>query len=450
MRSWTGRLASLTKARYAKSGVASFIREDSGATYVLVASTMTVLMGMAGLGFDATIWYKDKRDIQSVADLSVLAALHTKLEGGSLKEITTTARDHAERNNFVHEQDGMLIVNNPPLYGDHVGDSNYIEVIVNQPRKLNFASMFLGDEVNISARAVSGLIGMGDNCVLALDQSADAALEFTGSTEVTTSCGVASNSVSSSSISVGGSAYVEAKSAQAFGDVDANMLDSPDPDSNGLYTSDPNQALAVRLDDPYADEPIPAVFGCNYNPPGGGYKDTTLDEGVYCGNLNLKENVTLNPGVYIIYGGDLSIQGTNVNGDGVTFILTAANANQIGGIKNFNGNASGSLTAPGPDGHAAGPYQGEYAGMLIMQDSRYSSNQDSKLNGGASMALSGAVYLPNSELDIQGNASNTPGCLQIVARIIKFTGNSDINNSPEACNEQGVAEISQQRARLIE
>ena len=429
--------------------VRGLAEERAGATYVLVALVMMVLMGMAGLGFDATIWYKDKRDIQTVADLSVLAGLHAKLAGDDLTQMTATAVTHAERNGFVDGTDGTLTLNNPPLYGTHVGDANYIEVIIDFPRELNFASLFLGDQINISARAVAGTIGTGDNCILALDETMDQALYFNGNANVVSACGIASNSLSNTAIKVHGSAYVEVTSAQAFGDVDADLLDSPGS-GKGLYASDPNQSLGVRLADPYADLEVPSVFGCTFG--GGNYQNTTMQPGVYCGGVSLKKNITLEAGVYIIYGGDLNMNGNaDVVADGpVTFIFTGATAADIGGVNKINGNTEVNLSAPGPDGHAAGPYQGEYAGVLFFQDPDALSSYTHVFNGGADMTFSGAIYAPSAEIHFKGGADTSPGCVQVVARTITFIGNTGFGNSPEACDAQGVAEISQQRARLIE
>ena len=91
MRSWTGRLASLAKNGRTGMSPKHFLRDDSGATYILVASAMTVMMGMAGLGFDATIWYKDKRDMQNVADMAVMNGRHAKLAGGDIDAIKQAA-----------------------------------------------------------------------------------------------------------------------------------------------------------------------------------------------------------------------------------------------------------------------------------------------------------------------------------------------------------------------
>ena len=451
MASWTGRSVSITNRKRATQFGSNLVADQSGATYVLVALCMTALIGAAGLGFDATLWFKDKRDIQTVADLSVLGGLHAMLEDGNSSEIFNAANEQAERNGFLHGTDGALSVNHPPTYGAHSGDTNYVEVIVDLRRKLNFASFFLGDEITIQARAVAGTIGTGENCVLALDETADSALHFTGNTDVISSCGMASNSVSASAIHIQGSAYAEVSSAQAFGDIEGTILESPGS-GKGLYASDPNQSLAVRLDDPYAGTVIPAVTvsDCTHDP--GTYKNTTMSPGVYCGSVSIQKTVTLQEGVYIVYGGDLSMNGgADVSAEGpVTFIFTHENPSEIGGIDKINGNTEVELSAPGPDGHNDGPYEGEYAGLLFVQDPRADQGYVNVFNGGADMELSGAIYTPSTKVEMKGGADTAPGCLQIVARLIKFTGNSGFGNTPEACDAQGVANISQQRARLIE
>ena len=429
----------------------TFAADESGATSTVVALSMIVLMGMAGLGFDATIWYKDKRDIQSVADLTVLSALHEKLAGKDLNQMTAAAVTHAERNGFVDGEDGSLTINSPPESGPNKDIDGFVEVEVALQRRLSFASLFLGDEITIRARAVAGTQDVGDNCVLALDHSAPDALNVTGNASVISSCGIASNSLSDTSIHVQGSGYVEVSSAQAFGDVVATMLDSPGGGA-GLYASDPNQALSVRLADPYADTEIPVDPDCDV-PNKKSFSNETLNPGVYCGGgMDLKKNITLNEGVYVIYGGDLSMNGNaDVEATGpVTFIFTHSDPAEIGGVNKINGNTEVELSAPGPDGHESGDYQGKYAGLLMIQDPRVDSGYTNVFNGGADMNFSGAIYSASAKIDYRGGSDTAPGCVQLVARTIKFTGNVGFGNTPEACDTQGVEEITQQRARLSE
>ena len=43
--------------------------DESGGTLVLSALAVTVLLGMAGLAIDTAIWFTNKRQVQSVADI---------------------------------------------------------------------------------------------------------------------------------------------------------------------------------------------------------------------------------------------------------------------------------------------------------------------------------------------------------------------------------------------
>ena len=55
--------------------LSAFLRNQSGATFVAVAIASPVLIGMAALGFDTTIWYMTKRQIQTVADNAALVGI---------------------------------------------------------------------------------------------------------------------------------------------------------------------------------------------------------------------------------------------------------------------------------------------------------------------------------------------------------------------------------------
>ena len=130
----------------------------------------------------------------------------------------------------------------------------------------------------------------------------------------------------------------------------------------------------------------------------------------------------------------------------------------IGGLRNINGGATLSLSAPTSDGHAEGDYAGEYGGMLFFQDDQalsYSAADGSTLlmnqiNGGASVSLSGSSYFPQQELRINGDTDFADGCFQIVAFKVTFLGTTDIENDPDTCTAYGVETDQQLRARLRE
>ena len=427
-----------------------FRRDQSGATLVFSALAMALVLGMAGLGFDATFWFMTKRQIQTVADVSVISGVTVMTKGGGSAEVEAAVLDGAARNGFHHGVEGQVITNLPPRFGPNAGDPDFIEVLVNRQVPLFLASLVRSEPVTIQARAVAALTRRGEHCILALDPSLDGAVEFTGSVEADISCGVASNSSSKKSILVDGNAALSAEPVQAFGDV---MVKG----SGELETDHAPQTLSERLDDPYADVVIPeADPGCAAGQPLRVTGARVLEPGSYCGGLAFSgADVTFEPGVYIVDSGDFeTVGGTVLEGEGVTFFFTAAEPSRIGGLK-LTGSLEATLIAPGPDGHETGPYKGEYAGLLFVQDPEAESHQgsrliDNKILGGAYTDFRGAIYFPNQSISFTGGSGTGDGCLQIVARKVGFSGNTSINNSAEACAAQGIASIAQTRVRLVE
>jgi Flp pilus assembly protein TadG len=190
----------------------------------------------------------------------------------------------------------------------------------------------------------------------------------------------------------------------------------------------------------------------------------------------------LGPANYYLLNGDLCInqdKGTaptltcgNVSGGsacaaggaGVTFILTGSSASNISTLQ-VPSDIATSLNAPGgtPDGVAcAFTTAGCYAGVLFLQDpdrnppgppppqgsgtaltpagtfsggSCSNHSNCSLLDGGDAMALTGAVYIPQSIVDFKSNNSaNT--CLVIIAEAIIFSGNSFL--TANGCSQDNV------------
>jgi hypothetical protein len=182
---------------------------------------------------------------------------------------------------------------------------------------------------------------------------------------------------------------------------------------------------------------VPAGLACK----GGNYNNGThaLTPGRYCNGLTIGSpaNVTLAPGVYYVGKGDLDIRGTvsctcPTAGDGVTFVLTSSgSASQIGTIK-INAQAQVTLRAPSYDG-------APFKGLLIAQDALAPTGDSNKINGGSSLTLTGALHFPRQELEWSGNNTSST-CLEIIARKVKFTGNSTIANA--GCVAAGVSQVA--------
>jgi hypothetical protein len=93
-------------------------------------------------------------------------------------------------------------------------------------------------------------------------------------------------------------------------------------------------------------------------------------------------------------------------------------------VGNVDINASAHLTL-------SSPTTGTYNGILIYQDRRASScgNWCNKVNGDATSTISGAIYMPNQEIQMNGGSGMTTNCLQLVGWQLQFSGNTSVSNS---------------------
>jgi hypothetical protein len=365
---------------------------------------------------------------------------------GLLKAVESSFK----RNSFEPGSDPQ--VNSPPVSGLKAGNVLAVEVVLKRQGMLSFSSLFVSDSgVPVRARAVGGVVGTGTRvCVLALDEEMKGALTFSGNGTASFNCGVASNSHSNSAILVSGNAKLTADPAQAYGDITIQGNAS-------LTTSQPAQANAPRIPDPYGPQgrnlKVPAPSGelCKPAPSINAEGNSTILPGIYCGNFEIKKGtVTFAPGTYVINDGDLNIQAqatvrqaTIDDGDGVTFILTGTTPADTGVLKISSG-ADIKLTAPS---------SGDYAGVLLFEDPDASYQNNGAIHsvlGGASLELNGAIYTPGREIGFLGGAESLGQCLQIVARKVTVTGGGTIKNDQSKCEALGTADMQQVRVRLIE
>ena len=259
-----------------------FASGQAGTVYLLGAFALPVMLGMAGLGFDATLWLMDKRENQSVADHSALAAAMTYTRNNDdLTKATDVAKAEALRNGFAHGVDGDVQVAVLANCGPNNTAANCIEVIVSQPSTPLLAGIVFDGPVTIESRAVTALRPRGDACILALDTQMAGALEFGGSSNSAVNCGVASNSAHAQSIVVSGNADLSAEPAVAVGGIE-------EQGSGSLTTDYPPIPYSQPLDDPYASLAVPTYTSCDETALV--VNDTrTMSPGTYCDGLTFGE-----------------------------------------------------------------------------------------------------------------------------------------------------------------
>lgn len=263
-------------------------------------------------------------------------------------------------------------------------------------------------------------------CILALHRTASRAFEVSGGASVDTSgCTITSNSRDPQSIYLSGSATLKAECLYAAGKVSATLAHLEL--ACGKAVED-----ILPIADPFRFKKMPTagswldLAGCgqNFVSGGGGNGDCNgtgktpnnapdgyrveLKPGTY-GGLEIKGNVFLQPGNYIIDGGSLRFTSQSVvSGDGVTFFLLNGAQLDIHGGATF---------------HISAPTTGDWAGFSIV--AARNNTASATINGNSASSITGIIYMPASnEIQYAGNGSTGGECVRIVAQEITMIGNS--------------------------
>jgi hypothetical protein len=414
----------ISAARKFRRWMLRFAAARGGAIAIIMALSLPVVIGFLGLGVEAGLWFHAKRGLQSAADAAALSGAYERLAGNDSSVVGEAASQAAAVSGYNGGLDDTLTVNSPPLAGEFTGDSNAVEVLISREMRLLFTGMILENNVIINAYAVA-ILTDGDDpfCILSLDPNAAGAVSIGGTADVTLDCGIASNSNADDAVEIFGNADVLAGNVQTNGQIDVSG-------SGDLVTINGEKERAPRVNDPYAAIPEPAAGTCDFNNTVRVQNNdvTTLTPGVYCGGIRINGGTAdFAPGVYILKGGDLIINGGVTTGDDVLFYLTERNGTYA--EVDIAGNATVTLAAD-PDGDSVGA---DYTGMLFMQDDN-ATGTSSKFNGGSDMLLTGVVYFPSQPLDFTGGG-NAGGCTVVVGATVSFSGNSDLQIE---CDDAGV------------
>jgi hypothetical protein len=416
------------------------LSHEHGGIAVLAAIVFPVVIGGLGLWVETGYWYLMQRQAQHIADVTAYSAGARLRAGDDLQAIRLAAQRVAVASGLDLER-AELEVNIPPRTGPLAGVSGALEVVVGTRHERWFTALFASDNVAVAGRAVIRIEGDEIACMLALSRTAARAVSITGSTSLSLqNCDIVSNSSASDGL-------YQTASLSAYCGYSVGGAVSTGPLSlsgcNALRTN----AAAVR--DPYADVPQPANFGPCFNLSSHPTTVTTIiptdphPSGIpsvrFCGGLDFKGSLDLQPGLYILDGGTTRFTGgtvgsastPKVTGSGVTFILVN------GARLAFTGNVQLELTAP-----TTGPLSG-----ILFFGSR-TNTVDHTLNGAVGSFLGGAVYLPAANVTYSGRSQTVNGCTQIIANTIALTGSSQLSAD---CTSTGTRALySTEIVRLLE
>lgn len=198
------------------------------------------------------------------------------------------------------------------------------------------------------------------------------------------------------------------------------------------YSSTPQNG-ADTVSDPYAKIPFPSYDNCGNVTNGANNTGLTINggttslwPGTYCGGITIKgqARVFLNPGIYVMVGGPLLLDGgSTLTGKEVMIAFTGADS-----TLRLWGNSTLDLTSP---------VSGTYANFQFFQNPNdvngrgawVSIGGDGNTGDASKATWDGIAYFPTQNFWVYGNTvvnSNSP-TMSIVAGQIWLQGNSKLN-----------------------
>ena len=403
-------------------------RSERGNAILICAATLPLVIGAAAAGVDTIQATVAQRQLQRAADSAAIAGAYAKLQGYTI----STAVDHDLAMNNDVTLSTPRDIQNAPSSGPYAGNTRAVRVVLTAARAVPFMSFVTGQPMTITAEATAMSVFTGQYCMVSLENTAVTGITFSGSTVVNLGCGVVSNATGSSSVSAGGNATVIASPVAAVGGV---------PSSASYASGTTLLPYSPAQPDPWANLPMPSVpsncqnkYSVNPNQVAPAFTPTTPGGNVYCfRGMDIKGTVTLpSNSVIIIDGGTNSNQvnqlsfgaQANVTGSGVTFLLTSnsTSTGEVSTVASIDMHANAVL-------NLSAPTTGTYAGVLMYMDRRAPNARASNINGNSATTYQGGFYFPSHSLTFNGNTGMHTECLQLVARRLTFSGNSNIQNT---------------------
>jgi hypothetical protein len=380
------------------------LRDDqSGNVAAIFALALVPAVGLIGAAVDYSRGNATRSSMQAAVDATALNLVK------SASSLTSDQLSQKATDSFNALFNGSQTQSGVQVNAQYNAPAKSVTMSATGSIKTDFMGVMGQSSLAVRARAVAVVIGEGTACVLALNKTASGAAIAQGSTTVNlTGCSLYDNSGNASALTVGGSAKLSALSVGVVGGISGNAAITA---TNGVSTG------VSPVPDPYAKLEVPSFSGCHDHNFTAKNK-VTIDPGVYCGGmkLNAGADVTLNPGIYFIDKGDLTVNGgATLTGAGVTIIFTSSTMSNWP-TASINGGAVVSLTPP---------TDGPTAGVSMFADRNIPVGTSYGFNGGATQYIGGAIYIPTGDVKFAGGAGTTSTCTKLIADTITFTGNSN-------------------------
>lgn len=425
--------------------------DRKGASAILTAVMLPMLVGFIGLAIDVGVWQINKRKLQGAADQAAYSAAVAAYKGANTTQATNEAKAVMAQLGFTHGADGVTIsVSNPASSGNYSGNTRSWQVSATKTQKLFFSGVFnLTSAPTLAAKAVA-LQGYttttggtttpvpGAGCILTLDTAASYSTEVTNNGAVSTaSCAIYTNSASSSALgcynncNIASNTFTVGNYYKASGS--ANKMTGTNLTAQAAVV-DPLAALTTPTAATMGSCTSSSVIGSTTS------ASRTINPGRYCGGINFTgagKTLIMNAGTYYVesifnVGTGATLNATATGG--VTIVIVGSyclgDTNNtcehpdegIGNIANIN------ITAP-----TTGTYKGV---AMYFSNSTYRQHQ---FANNSSLSIQGALYAPNQKLSFNNNSTiDNTKCMKIISRRVTINNNGAMSND---CAGTGVPTI---------
>lgn len=146
--------------------------DEHGASTLLVALSLSAMLGFVALGLNAAGGLAEARDLQRVADLAAEAGARALRSGRPpVPQAKAVVREH------LAMHDVRVTVEAPPGRGRKAGAPEAVAVELARKRPILLGSLLGAGDADVAARAVASVETLGPGCLLALDPDRDAILD---------------------------------------------------------------------------------------------------------------------------------------------------------------------------------------------------------------------------------------------------------------------------------
>jgi Flp pilus assembly protein TadG len=390
---------------------------NSGNAMLFLALAIPALIGGAGLAVDVSQWYLWKHELQLATDQAAMGAAWARTDSHTQDNYQTRGSQDYYANLAITSS--FAGAPNISLASYSNGSDNSVVVTATATKELPFSSFITGRSATIRATSQASFAAGGSYsaCLIATGESGTT-LSVGGNAHVTAHCGMAALSCSDDAINIDGSATVIADSIATCGTATV-------PAANQSAVTEGVQGL----EDEFADLDPPTndtarTYQCIGN---GSHAQASPVAGTYHG-LVVGCTTNFGAGIYVIDGGTLDLTGNYaVTGTNVMFVLKNGATLKLGGSGNGNvltltPMVASQFTALGYSSALAD----RYAGMLVFEDRDSDPSQSHIINGNSTSLIQGTIYLPASNVQMNGTANINSSCIQITAQTITVLGNATL------------------------